>query len=114
MNSKIRDGKTYDRLYYQQNKERILKRSAEYYRKNKETIRKYRREYYSNNKERFYDAYKRYYRKHAERINARKRHNKEQKRLANGIITRKWTRRKKVVLPGFSNDEVDFEIDFGF
>ena len=45
MNSKIRDGKTYDRLYYQQNKERILKRSTEYYRKNKETIRKYRREY---------------------------------------------------------------------
>ena len=90
MNSKIRDGKTYDRLYYQQNKERILKRSAEYYRKNKETIRKYRREhYYSNNKERFYEAYKRYYRKHAERINARKRHNKEQKRLANGIITSK-------------------------
>ncbi len=101
MNSKIRDGKTYDRLYYQQNKEKILKRSAEYYRKNKETIRKYRREYYSNNKERFYEAYKKYYRKHAERIK-RKRHNKEQKRLANGIITRKWTRRKKVVLPGFS------------
>ena len=114
MNSKIRDGKTYDRLYYQQNKERILKRSAEYYRKNKETIRKYRREYYLNNKERFNEAYKRYYRKHAERINARKRHNKEQKRLANGIITRKWTRRKKAVLSSFSNDEVDFEIDFGF
>jgi hypothetical protein len=106
MNNKIRDGKTFDRLYYQQNKERILKPSAEYYRKNKETIRKYRRE-------RFYEAYKRYYRKHAERINATKRHNKEQKRLSNGTITRKWTRRKKVVLPSFSNDEVDFEIDFG-
>jgi hypothetical protein len=35
MNNKLRDGKTYDRLYYQQNKERILKRSAEYYRKKK-------------------------------------------------------------------------------
>ncbi len=105
MNNKIRDGKTYDRLYYQQNKERIPKRRTEYYRKNKETIRKYEREF---------EAYKRYYRKHAERINARKRHNNEQKRLANGIITRKWTRRQKVVLPSFSNDEVDFEIDFGF
>jgi hypothetical protein len=56
---------------------------------NKETIRKYRREYYLNIEERFNEAYKIYYRKHAKRISARKKHSKEQKRLANGIITRK-------------------------
>ena len=47
---KKQGGSSYDKAYYQRNKEKIIQRKREYREENKESILKYGREYYYKNK----------------------------------------------------------------
>lgn len=58
----------YKRIYYLQNKEKLLAKKQKYCRENPEKIRKSRRDYYIRNNDKFKEYNKNYYDKNKEKI----------------------------------------------